>query len=208
MRKDIGVVLIILALALSACVAALKQPQPQIHYYTLEYGVQPPAKALPPLAVVIQVERFAAAPIYTSNRIIYREQEFTRSAYTYHRWRATPADLATYFLVRDMRASNLFAAVFPPGHGKPQTYVLQGAVDEFLEWDRDSGWEAHLALTVTLLAAAEPDISRRVIFQKQFTASRPCVQKDPQALARAMSEAMAQVSLDIRNAVYNALQDP
>jgi ABC-type uncharacterized transport system auxiliary subunit len=207
MRKDIGLVLIMLALTLSGCVAALKQPSPQIHYYTLEYGVQPPDESWPPLPAILRVERFSAAPAYMSNKIIYREQEFTRSAYVYHRWRASPADLATYFLVRDLQAGNLFAAVFPPGRGEPQTHVLQGVVDEFLEWDRNAGWEAHLALNITLLAAAEPDISQRVLFQKQFIASRPCAQKDPQGLARAMSEAMAQVSLDIRTAVYNALQE-
>ena len=205
MRKDIGLVLIMLALTMGGCVAALKQPSPQIVYYTLEYDVLPADQSLHPLPVIIQVERFSAAPAYTGNRIIYREQEFTRSGYVYHRWRATPADLATYFLIRDMQAGSLFTAVFPPGRGEPHTHVLQGVVDEFIEWDRETGWEAHLALNITLLAAAEPDISQRVIFQKQFTASRPCARKDPQALARAMSEAMALVSLDIRIALYNAL---
>jgi ABC-type uncharacterized transport system auxiliary subunit len=207
MRKDIGLVLIMLALTMSGCVAALKQPNLQIHYYTLEYDVQTPADPRPALPVVIQLERFSAAPAYMSNKIIYREKEFTQSAYVYHRWRSTPADLVTYFLGRDMRASNLFAAVLPPGRGEPKTHVLQGVVDEFTEWDQDTGWEAHLALTVTLLAAAEPDISQRVLFQKQFIANRPCTHQDPQGLARAMSEAMAQVSLDIRNAVYDALQE-
>lgn len=207
MLKEIGLALIFLALAMSGCGTALKQPSPRIHYYTLEYAMQTPDASLRPLPAVIQLERFSAAPAYRSNKIIYREQEFAQSTYVYHRWQATPADLITYFLHRDIRDSGLFAAVFPPGRGEPQTHIIEGVVDEFLEWDRETGWEAHLALNITLLAADEPDISRRVLFQKQFAARRPCAQKDPQALAKAMSEAMAQVSLDIRNAVYTALKD-
>jgi len=207
MLKAIGCALIFLALAMGGCVDTLKQPNPRIHYYTLEYAVQPPDESLRTVPAVIRLERFSAAPAYNSNKIIYREQEFTQSAYVYHRWRATPADLATYFLDRDIRDSGLFAAVFPPGRSEPHTHVLQGVVDEFLEWDRETGWEAHLALNITLLAADEPDISQRVVFQKQFAATRKCAQKDPQALAQAMSEAMAQVSLDIRNAVYTELKN-
>jgi ABC-type uncharacterized transport system auxiliary subunit len=191
-------------LSMTAC-AALRQPSEKIDFYTLEYA-SPKVEDLKPIPATIRVERFSVAPMYNSNQIIYRDMSFKRDAYTYQEWRANPGDLVTYFLARDLRESGLFEAVSPYGIQMEAQYVLEGSVDEFFEWDTDKAWKAVLALSTTLMVDDEPDISKRIIFQKTFRSTRPCRQKNPMGVAEAMSEAMADISGQIIRTVYDALE--
>ncbi|MEW6669597.1 MAG: ABC-type transport auxiliary lipoprotein family protein [Thermodesulfobacteriota bacterium] len=192
-----------LILILPSC-ARLSQPSPRIEYFTLEYD-PPPAAASGSLPWVIKVERFSAAPFHSSTRIIYRDRSYERNAYTSDRWRSTPPDLVSYFLARDLQHSGLFKAVLPYDTGQPYSHVLEGSVDEFLEWDREDSWEAVLTFTVTLMVAREPDISKRVLFQKTYRSKMTCRHRNPRALAEAMSLAMADLSAAVIRDVHAAL---
>lgn len=191
--------------AVSGCVPNLKQPSPKIQFYSLEYQGPGGTPGREPLPVVIRIERFSVAPAYNNSSIIYRDRQYQQNAYVYHKWRVNPGDLVTYFLERDIRGSGMFKAIFSPGSGAAHSHILQGTVDEFLEWDEDSGWEARLAISITLLAADEPDVSKRVLFQQRFETRKPCRAKEPSALAAAMSEAMAEVSGQAIEAMYQVL---
>ena len=194
-----------LALLLGACIPSSK-PQNKIEFYTLEYNLTHKG-GLKSIPVVIRIERFSVAPMYNTTRMIYRDNSFKRSAYVLHKWRANPGNLATYFLSRDIKQSGLFKAVIPHDSGFPSSYVLEGSVDEFFEWDTAKEWRAVLSLAVTLVAHNEPDISKRVLFQKAYRVIKPCKEKHPSALARAMSLAMKEVSGEILEDIYVALKD-
>jgi len=200
------ITLMIFAVVSGGCVT-LKQPNMKIEYYTLEYDTSLPVTntGLDPVQTVIKVERFNIAPAYNTNRIIYRDQEFKRASYFYHKWKTNPADMVTYFLTRDIRRSGLFKVVTIPGSKTPHTHIVEGLVDEFLEWDSKDEWEAVLGMNVTLLDAGESNISKKVIFQQRFSARKKCEKKHPKALAQAMSEAMAEVSEKICMAIHKAL---
>lgn len=181
------------------------RPSPKIEYFSLEYG--PPAvERLDPLPLVLKVARFSAAPLYDTRQIIYREKPFSRDAYVYHRWRSSPADLVTYFLSRDLKQSSLFSGVLPHDSGRQGRFELEGSVDEFLESDLENGWEAVLAFSVTLMESNQPDVSKRVLLQKTYHTRKGCAQKNPRALADAMSRAMADLSAMVTMDVYNALK--
>lgn len=202
------VTLIVSAIVSGGCVS-LKQPGMDIDYYTLEYDKSLPVTnaGLDPVQAVIKVERLNIAPAYNTNRIIYRDQSFKRASYFYHKWKANPADMITHLLTRDTRRSGLFKAVVIPGSKTPHTHIVEGSVDELLEWDSKDKWEAVLSVNVTLLDAEESNISKKVIFQQRFSARKKCEEKHPKALVQAMSEAMAEVSENICMAVYNALSE-
>ena len=192
-------ILLILGLSflplLSGCMK-VKHPGHQIEYYTLEY--EPPAGTdLVPLPYVVRIERFGVAPTYNTSRIIYREGSFRREAYVYKRWRSNPGDLVTYFLNRDIKRSGLFRAVLPHDSRFPSSFVIEGSVDEFFEWDTTTVWTAVLTLSITLMAENEPDISKRILLQKTYQSREACRSKSPAALAEAMSRAMARVSGEI-----------
>jgi cholesterol transport system auxiliary component len=195
--------IIFLTLGPAACLD-LKQPRTKIEYYTLEYDPPVPDHH-PPLSEPIRVNQFAVSPIYNTNRIIYREGLFKREAYVYHKWRANPAEVVTYLLRRDLQQSGLFKAVVSRESRLPSVYVLEGSVDEFLEWNKEMGWEAFLSLSVILMQENEPDISKKILFQKTYFSNKPCRQKNPGALAEAMSSAMSEISKQIIIDIYQAI---
>ncbi len=200
---SVSLLLVCIALAMAACLN-LKQPRTKIEYYTLEYDPPVPDHH-PPLCEPIRLNQFVVSPIYNTNRIIYREGLFKREAYVYHKWRANPADVITYLLRRDLQQSGLFKAVVSRESRLPSAYVLEGSVDEFLEWNTKTGWEAFLSLSIILMQENEPDISKKILFQKTYFSNKPCRQKNPGALAEAMSSAMSEISAQIMLDIYNAI---
>jgi ABC-type uncharacterized transport system auxiliary subunit len=201
--KTCPIFIIGLALLLGACLD-LKQPRNKIEYYSLEYD-PPRMPALEPVTGVIKVELFSVAPIYNTTKIIYRGQSYRRASYTYHKWQANPGEFASYFLARDMQQSHLFKAVLNRDSCLAHSYVLEGSVDEFLESDSENGWQAVLALSIVLMAPEEPDVTQKILFQKTYRSIMPCRQKNPGALAEAMSLAMSEASTKIINDVYEHL---
>lgn len=206
--NDIGKKIILLgciALLLVGCLSG-KHPYKKIDYYTLEYDA-PGISNLHTLPLVLQIERFQVAPVYNTSKIIYRQRPFTRDAYTYHMWRANPGDLVSYFLARDFQQSLVFKAVATHNKGLLSSHILQGTVDEFYEHDGKDYWEAVLSVSITLMVNNETDISNRILFQKSYNARKACSQKNPRALAAAMSEAMTDISKSIITDIYNFLAE-
>lgn len=197
--------LVSLSFLFGACLG-VKQPTSKVQFYTLEYD-PPQMTGVKPLNSAIRMERFGVAPTYNTNRIIYREESFKRNAYFYYKWRANPGDLVTYFLSRDMRQSGLFRAVLPHDSRGPSSHKLEGTVDEFFEWDKDENWEAVLSVSIVFMAENEPAISKRILFQKTYRAEQACKQKNPKALAEAMSHAMAEISGEIIQDIYDYLKE-
>jgi cholesterol transport system auxiliary component len=197
---------VVLAFAFLAGCINLKQPSYKIDYFALEYEPRPVGN-LKPLSHVLKVNRFRADPVYNTTQMIYRDGPFKREAYTYHKWRTNPGDLVSSLLARDIQRSGLFKAVVPHESRLSATYVLEGSVDEFLESNRDGALQAVLTVTTTLVAAGERDMTKNVLFQKTFHATKPFKEKSPQGLAEAMSQAMAQVSQDIIRSLYDHLKN-
>jgi ABC-type uncharacterized transport system auxiliary subunit len=195
---------LLLLLSMTSC-ASMKQPSLTIEHYTLEYA-SPKLGDLPQLAVILKVEPFSISSLYDTRQIVYRDHAFKRETYTYHRWRANPADLVTDYLARDMRNSGLFRAVLEQGSTLSPTHILEGSLDEFFEWDSAEGWKAVLTVTVTLIKAKETDMARRILFQRTFHAIQPYQEKTPQGLAEAMSEAMSRLSEELIRTVYEHLK--
>ena len=201
--KIILILLMGLSLPLTACLD-LKQPSNKIEYYSFEYD--PPRMVdYQPVSYVVKVALFSISPIYNTRKIIYRDDTYKRAAYDYHKWQANPTELVTYFLARDMRQSGLFKAVVTRNSRFPHAYVLGGSVDEFLESDTQAGWQANLSLNIILMSEHETDVSKKIIFQKSYHISKACRQKNPRALAEAMSTAMAEASAQIIDEVYKRL---
>ena len=192
-------------LFLTACLN-LKQPKNRIDYYTLEYNA-PSFNNQQTLPYVIKVDHFSVAPLYDSNRIIYRDKSYKRQAYTYHQWRVSPGDLVTYFLRRDMKQSGLFQAILSRESNFPSVYLLEGTVDEFFELDKENVWEAVLSVSIAFINEAESDITKKILFQKTYHTSKPCQQKNPRSLAQAMSLAMSDISGNITHDVYEILKN-
>jgi ABC-type uncharacterized transport system auxiliary subunit len=202
-HTKILILLLCLTLPLAACLK-FKQPKNKIEYYTLEYD-PPVAGNHQALPYVIRVQQFSVSPIYNSNQIIYRDQSYKRQAYAYYKWRANPASFVTYFLSRDLKESGLFKAVLHSDGRFSPSYLVEGTVDEFLEMDGDDTWQAVLSISIAFMDENEADISQKILFQNTYHTSKPCRQKNPRALAAAMSAAMSDISGKIINDLYQIL---
>ncbi|MGD2149079.1 MAG: ABC-type transport auxiliary lipoprotein family protein [Desulfobacterales bacterium] len=184
----------------------LKQPVNKIDHYTLE-SVPPKISGLKPLSHVIKLERFTTSPTYNTRRIIYRDRSFKRDSYVYCRWRANPGALVTHILNRDIRFSRLFKATLTADSRFISSYMLEGTVDEFFEWDMEETWKAVLSLSITLMDEKEIEAGEKILFQKTYREEAPCKQKNPRALAEAMSCAMSEISEHIIKDIYDCLKD-
>jgi len=80
-------------------------------------------------------------------------------------------------------------------------------VDEFFELDAIESWNAVLSITITLMAANEPDVSKSVLFQKSYRVKKMCKHKNPQGLAQAMSLAMGEISREVIKDIYLAVNN-
>ena len=190
-------------LSLNGC-ALFGSSSSKTDYYTLEYD-SPKLTGLNALPFIIKIERFYASPLYNSEKISYRKNDFQTDEYNYHRWETNPAQLIAYFLYRDIKQSGFFKGVFSHNTGYAATHSVSGTVDEFYEDDRGKVWEAVLSLDIVLMAENEPDINKRILFQKKYSARKPCARKNPKAVAEAMSKAMFELSGQIIADIHKSL---
>jgi ABC-type uncharacterized transport system auxiliary subunit len=196
MLKSLAVV----GLALLVC--GCGKPPMLVHQYLLEYPAPPLTGAS--LNADLKVERFAVAQAYNTTSMIYQPQAFKSQAYKYHRWRVNPGYLVTDYLVRDLRNSGRFTAVFTYESSEKTRFVLEGGVEDFQELDNPDAWQAALALVVTLIDTSQEGVPQKVVFQKSYRVTEPMVAQTPQGLAESMSRAMEQASARIISDVYEA----
>ncbi len=181
-----------IAIMLSACMGVSKPPNP-IYYYTLDYAT--PSVQLPHhLPCTLRVERFSVSPPYNSQRIIYAHDDLQRNAYAYHQWIVAPGELLPYFLTRDLRQTNGFRAVLTPDAALSATHSLHGWVEEFVEKDASHLWQAAAIVHITLISNLDKDLTHKILLQKRYSATSTCKAKTPEALAEAMSLAVADIS--------------
>lgn len=206
MKNRFSLALICIVLCLTCACTLPRTMRTPINHYTLEYE-SPKINGLSPLDTVVRVQRFSVAPDANFMPIVYRDGEHKRNTYAYHKWRANPGDLATYYLVRDMRNAGLFSAVLSYDSNLRATHTLEGTVDEFFEKDSETGWEAVLSVSIVMVKDREPDIAKRVLLQKQYSFTCHADQNTPEGIAKAMSKAMAQTSSALIKDVHKALSD-
>ncbi len=197
--------LIIFLLLISACTTG-RSPGRTFENYTLEYA--PPAfDGLPQLNELLRVERFSAAQAFNSTAMVYRSGPSVLNAYAYHRWKAIPPDIVADLILRDIKRSGLFKAVFSEYDEADARFVLQGRVEEFLEIEEKGSRKALISLDITLLDRSQRDPAKGVVFQRGYRALEPLEASTPSAMARGMSRAMEQVSRQMTSDIYEAVKN-
>ena len=183
----------------------LQRPARHVEQYTLEYP-SPDFVGTPLAEASLKVERFTEVATFNTSAMIYRPEPFKLDAYQYHRWRVHPADLIGDHLLRDLRKSALFKAVF--SHLDPQEgrFILEGGVEEFLEIEEQGRRHAVLALNVTLLDSSAKNLPDRILFQKRYRFQEPLEEKTPRGLAKGLSQTMKKFSEALIRDAHKAIQ--
>lgn len=196
-------VIILCCFFLTGCISGGKRPN-IVYQYSLDYR-SPSFPDLSPLDAVLTVNRFSAAEAYDGLSMVYSPSPFKRNVYNYYRWRVSPGDMTTDYLLRDFRASGLFRAIFSSSEYESTHFLLQGEVERFLEVDEGESSRAELSVNVTLLDTTQTDVTKQVIFQKSYVSSSPIAERTPGGLAAGMSKAMKKFSQDVIRDVYGAV---
>lgn len=194
-----------LSLVVIVILSSCGKPPTLINRYVLEYP--PPVLAkLRPLETSVQVKLFAVDQAIDRSEMVYKINPYRTGAYWYNRWRANPGYLVTDYLIRDLRDSRLFKAVFSYDLSGSARFDLEGDVVEFQENDTPGFWHAAVTLNVTLLDTDKENIPEKVMFQRRYETLEPMLTKTPQGLAEAMSQAMQKLSRQIIEDVYRAVK--
>ena len=188
---------------LSGCIGG-GGPAPMTEQYVIEYS--PPAyDNLSRLDESIKVSRFSMSRHLNCYSMFYKPAPFKREAYNYHRWRVNPGDMVTDYLLRDLRASGLFRAVFSRHNYENARFLLEGCVEEFIGLYEQGPGEALLKLNITLLDMNTENVTSRVIFQKNYLISEALESRTPEGLTRGMSRAMYSLSEQIMRDIHESV---
>jgi cholesterol transport system auxiliary component len=161
----------------------------------------------PLIPVVLSIENFRSSPPFHTNRIIYSRDDFSQSRYYYHQWVNPPDEMIPPLLARDFMASNYFRAVILSGH-IATGFQMFGTVDKFYEKDTDDQWYAVVGVTITLVDRHISDSADPIRFQASYEKTCPMARKNPESLARAMSQGLSEISAAIIQDIYaNLAQD-
>jgi len=175
-----------------------------VNQYTLEYP-SPVFKENAPIKELIKVERFSVANAFDTSAIVYRDGPNLRNIDPYNRWRTKPGDTVTDFLVRDLRHSGLFQAVFSYNQNEETRYRLEGQVNEFLESKENDGFKAILSVDVTFLDLSKKEVTERIVFQRSYGYTEPLGRETYGNLAQAMSNAMEKFSRQVMMDLHQAM---
>jgi cholesterol transport system auxiliary component len=198
-------VVVSIVLSLIACSFGGK-PAVMVEQYALEYP-PPSVQSLGPMDEVIRLERFSVAQIFNHVKMVYRQKPTHYNDYAYHRWRANPGDMVGDSLLRDLRAAGIFKSVFSWRDVGNMPFILKGGVGEFYESDEKDGRKAILSVHIILIDATSRELTKQIVFQKNYRCEEPVTEKTVQGFALAMSRAVeklsGQVITDIREAMKN-----
>jgi hypothetical protein len=132
---------------------------------------------------------------------VYRTGDQTFESDFYNVFWTPPAAMVANTTGKWLRASGLFSAVVDAGSLTPRSYALEGAVAELYGDYRNPGKPA----AVMELRFALEDVQRnepRILFQKDYSLSRPIATATPSALAagwnQILGEILAALQTDLR----------
>ena len=143
--------------------------------------------------------------MYDSNRIIFKKGDFMRDEFTYHKWRALPGELVSYYLARDFTESGRFQTALYYESGLAFTHLVTGMVEDFY-WQSGDAAQAVLSITVNLVENKGRD-SGVILSQKTYRLAVQTQTGGPQGFAEAMSSAMQQVSSQVLEDVAGAIRN-
>jgi ABC-type uncharacterized transport system auxiliary subunit len=181
------------------------KPAVMVEQYALEYP-PPSVQSLSPMDELIRIERFSVAQIFNHVKMVYRQKPTHYNDYAYHRWRANPGDMVGDSLLRDLRAAGIFKSVFSWRDMENIPFILKGGVGEFYESDEKDGRKAILSVHITVIDTKSRELTKQVIFQKNYCYAEPIAEKTVQGFAQAMSRAVEKLSGQVITDIYTAVK--
>jgi ABC-type uncharacterized transport system auxiliary subunit len=175
------IVVLLALLALAACGGKL----PETRFYQLA----PTTARVAGGDAVIVLDLLSTDAAYDDERIVYRTSPYRLDYYQYHRWSAPPGVLVGTYLEAALGRSGRFKAVLREV-ATDGPVILRGRVIAIEEVDRTKAqWDGRIVLALTLLDGKTSEL----LWSAQFDETEPMARQDPEALAQALSVALARI---------------
>jgi ABC-type uncharacterized transport system auxiliary subunit len=197
-------IIIVLSFIIAGCAGSGK-PQYEVENYLLNYQ-SPAFDKLEKLNMSIKFNRFSIAAAYNSANMVFRNDPYSIDSFNYSRWAVNPADMIADNLLRDLRGSGLFSAVFSRYETDEGQFVISGSIEEFcLRTDR-SNKTALISIVISLQDIRERETGKRMMFQKKYIREEPLQESSPKGYCEAASRAMRIISEEITKDIYTDIK--
>jgi ABC-type uncharacterized transport system auxiliary subunit len=197
--------MLIVSLFLIIGCASSGKLQYEVENYLLSYQASSFDK-LEKLNASVKFNRFSIAAVYNSNNMVFRKDSYSLDSFNYSRWAVNPADMIADSLLRDIRGSGLFRAVFSRYEIDEGRFLISGGIDEFCLRMDNSNKTALISIIISLQDTQEKDTGKRIMFQKKYVREEPLQESSPRGYCQAASQAMLIISEQIINDVYAAVK--
>ena len=196
--------LIVLSLMIIGCAGSGK-PQYEVESYLLNYSAPSWDKPYK-LNTSVKFNRFSIAAAYNSANMIFRKDSYSLDTFNYSRWAVNPADMIADSLLRDMRESGFFRAVFSRHETDEGRFLISGGIEEFYLRMEKGDKTAVISISVSLKDTREKETGKSIMFQKKYVREEPLQESSPRGYCQAASQAMRMISEQITNDVYAAVK--
>jgi ABC-type uncharacterized transport system auxiliary subunit len=129
MNSKIALVVLALCLIIWGCGAA----RPSTYYQLTVPGNSAVPTASDPYNVTLMLGPITSSHLYREDRIVYSGPGQGMGLYQYQRWAEPPTQMIGDILLRHLRASSRFQAVYPWASNTRGDYVLRGHLYDFNE---------------------------------------------------------------------------
>jgi ABC-type uncharacterized transport system auxiliary subunit len=180
---------LVLALLLAACGA----PRP-IKYYALSY----PSKnsvASDAVNASLMVRTFEASPLYMDDKMVYGFDTPEMGTYEFSRWANSPVEIMQIALVRGLRSTGRFQAVYTVRSDPNGRFILGGHLYDFKEVDSPSSVVARLDYIVYLRDRK----TGKTVWNYSYTHDEPATEKSINAFVLAMDKNVQKSVQDVDN---------
>jgi ABC-type uncharacterized transport system auxiliary subunit len=178
-----------LALLLAACGA----PRP-IKYYALSYPSQN-SVASDAVNTSLMVRTFEASPLYMDDKIVYGFDSPEMGTYEFSRWANSPVEVMQTALVRGLRSTGRFQAVYTVRSDPNGRFILGGHLYDFKEVDSPSSVVARLDYIVYLRDRK----TGKTVWNYSYRHDEPATEKSIIAFVQAMDKNVQKSVQDIDN---------
>jgi ABC-type uncharacterized transport system auxiliary subunit len=170
----------VLTIALVATGCGSTRP---IKYYQLTYPSTAPSPSQDAIKTTLLVRQFEASHLYLNDQIVYGFDSPQLGTYQTERWAEPPVEMLQDALVRGLRATARFRAVYTIRSDVGGQYILGGHLYDFKEVD-SSSIVARLVYEVRLRDRK----SGRTVWNHMYNHDEPASEKSVSAIAVAMDK--------------------
>jgi ABC-type uncharacterized transport system auxiliary subunit len=170
------------AAACALLLAACGSPRP-IKYYQVNYPTQSVTPETPTIDATLMVRQFEASHLYLDDKMVYGFDSPEMGTYEYQRWSEPPVEILQNAIVRGLRATGQFKAVYTLRADPGGRFVVAGQIYDFREVDG-----ANIVARLSYQIRLRDRKNGTTVWQHVYNYDEPATEKSVPAFVIAMDK--------------------